>query len=159
MPENRTVPQMVADGIKADALGVARIMGRTNQQKKATPEEELLLWGTVADGWTIEQELSLLDQGKTREEVGLLKYPHRQQMIEDGERALDKSQQYAYAAHMAQKADPTWQPLPKPDALHPALEAAQSAPEPASGPSLLVPTPSPAAPIAPPPPSTPFLGG
>lgn len=136
MPETRTVPAILADDIKAGALGVAKMLGRSEDQKKATPEEELLLWGTTADGWSIEKELSLLDQGKSREEVGLLKYPHRQRLIEDGERAVDKAAQYRYAAHMARKADPAWTPLPKPDAPHPLLEADATAPPPPA-PSLL----------------------
>jgi hypothetical protein len=112
--DDETLARKIWADTKAQALGQAEVMGHVAGQKKLTPEEELLLWNTPADGWTPEQELALLLDGKSREEVGRQKFPKRQQLIEAGPRFLDKYEQAKYAAQMARKADPTWQPLPPP---------------------------------------------
>ena len=99
---------------KATAIGSAKLAGPAPGTKQYTPEEELLLWNTEAKGWTVEKELAMLAEGKSRREVGLLKYEHRKKLMESGERALDKYAQFKYAARMAQKADPSWSvPVPQ----------------------------------------------
>lgn len=125
---------------KAEAIRLAKLAGPGAEQVKYTPDDELLLWNTQAKGWTIEKELSLLSgvgpdglpmlgndgqpvKPKSREEVADLKYPHRQKLIESGERVLSKYAQAKYAADMARKADPTWAPTPPPGSVEPTMPA------------------------------------
>lgn len=136
---------------KALAPGVAKIRGRGNNQKEATPEEELLLWNTVAKGWTVEKEMQMLAEGKSPEAIGIEKFPHRMKLLESGDRALSKYEQFKYGAKLAQKADPTWQPR-----TTKAQEPAFPTPQPAAPPPLPEPLPPPDPPadlltVAPPP--------
>jgi hypothetical protein len=116
--EDEQVARRLSEDLKAQAVGVAALRGHGYGQVKLTPEDELLLWNREADGWTPERGLQLLAEGKSREAVGLLQFPHRQQLMESGERALDKTAQYTYARDMAKKSDPTWAP-PVPSAAGP----------------------------------------
>jgi len=117
---------------KAQVLGMAKLAGPGKDQTPLTPEDELLLWMTVADGWTPEQEMQMLLDGKSREDVGLAKYSHRKRMIEQGDRFFDKYAQARYAARMAQKSDPTWAPQPPPGALPTGQQTAVSTLSPSS---------------------------
>jgi hypothetical protein len=121
---------------KAQAIALAEMRGMAPGKKQLTPDEELMLFSKVADGWTVDKEMAMLAEGKTREEVGALKYPEREKLARQGKRALDKYEQAKYLADMARKFDPSWQPLtpksPEPPPL-PDLNMAQpAAPAPAS---------------------------
>jgi len=109
------IGQRLWQDMKAQVLGMAKQAGPGPGQKPLTPEEELLMWNTEADGWTPDKEMALLASGKSRTAVGLMKYLHRQKMAEQGERYFDKYAQAKYMADMARRADPTWT-LPVPQA-------------------------------------------
>ena len=129
--DDEAIAKKLHGDAKAQAVGVAKIRGQGMNQKPLTPDEELLLWATEANGWTPEKELALLAEGKSRAAVGLLKYPHRQKLMAAGERSLSKLAQAKYAAAMARNADPTWTPRPPEGAAPPPLpEAAPEAPPP-----------------------------
>jgi hypothetical protein len=158
--EDEQIARKLYEDSKATALGVAKLRGHGLNQKQGTSEDELTMWNATAKGWSIEKELQLLAEGKSREAVGLLKYPHRQKMIEQGERAIDKTKQFEYAATMAKKSDPSWQPTPPPGAAEPSMPTPEAPPpEPADT------MPAEMAPPAPLPPpaagafSIPMIGG
>ena len=139
--DDERISRKLYEDLKAQAIGVAKIRGMAPGQKQATAEEERLLFMQEADGWTVEKELALLtgldpmtglpivdpqtgqpSKPKSREAVGLEKYPHRQKLAASGERAISKYQQSKYLADMARKVDPSWAPTPTPkDPPPPAL--------------------------------------
>ncbi len=104
------IGQRLWQDAKAAAIGTKKLAGPAPGTKQYTPDEELLLWNTEDKGWTMEKEMELLASGKSPRAVGLLKYPHRQKLMESGERALDKYAQFVYASKLAQRADPSWKP-------------------------------------------------
>lgn len=127
------------DNTKAQVLGMAEEAGPGADQTKYTGADELLMWNAKADGWTIEKEFALLGlspdgvtplldpmtgqpvKGKSREEVGDLKYPARPKMAKQGKRFFDKYAQFKYYDDMAKRTDPTYQtPVPQ-AAQEPAL--------------------------------------
>lgn len=126
------------ENAKAEALGMAELAGPGNNQKEATPEEELLLWNTVAKGWTVEKEMQMLAEGKSPSAIGIEKFPHRMKLLASGKRALSKYEQFKYGMKLAQKADPTWQPR-----RTKAQEPAFPTPQPAAPPPLPEPLPPP----------------
>lgn len=109
--------------LKAQAAGTAKLAGPGPNQTQLSPDQELLLFMKEADGWTPEKEMALLAEGKTRQEVGNEKYPHRLKLAASGDRALSKYAQIKYLADMARKADPTWAPTVPQGALPPAVGA------------------------------------
>lgn len=94
------------------AVGVAGVRGHGLDQVEYSPEDERTMFMTEAPGWTIEKELALLAEGKSRAEVGALKYSQRQKMAQSGPRFLDKYEQAKWLAGMRQQLDPTWMPMP-----------------------------------------------
>lgn len=156
--EDMRVAQKLWDDAKAQAVGVAKLRGLGRDQKEYTAQDELLLWNKEADGWTPEREAALLtgvnpdgtpildEQGqpvkpKSREEVGLLKYPHRMKMAASGERALSKYAQAKWAAQTARRADPLWQPPAPPGSAMPATPTTTTTdqPPPEAGASAISP--------------------
>lgn len=128
--DDERIARKLWEDAKAQAVGVAKLRGPGRDQVKYTPADEQLLWNREAEGWTVEKEMQLLAEGKSREAVGLLKYPHRQQLAESGERFLDKYEQARYAAKQAQAADPTWTVTPPAGSQEPPAVAPTPEPDP-----------------------------
>ena len=106
------IAQRLYEDAKAEAVGMAELAGHADDQKQYTQAEQELLFMREADGWTPEKELALLAQGKTRRQVGAMKYPFRLKLAKSGARALDPYAQARYLADMRQKLDPSWKPTP-----------------------------------------------
>lgn len=121
---------------KAAALGTADLTGHSADQKRLTPQEAVVLWNEEAPGWSHDKELTLLASGKSREEVGLLKYPKRQKMMEASGRYIDKYAQFQYADQMAKLSDPTYV-TPPPQGQEPPVPLAEP---PTSPPAPIDPT-------------------
>ena len=111
---------------KAIAAGTAKLAGPAPGTKKYTNDEIDLLWNEEAPGWTIEKELALLAEGKSRRAVGLEKFPHRKKLMESGERVLDKYAQFKFAYETARRNDPTWDIAPPPGSQPPTLSSDMS---------------------------------
>ena len=108
-PRDEDIARMLWSDMKAQAQEIAKMRGPAPQNKNLTPDEELLLYNQTAKGWTAEKEIAMLAAGKSREEIGLVKYPHRERLAKSGGRALSKLEQSKYHDHMARKVDPSWQ--------------------------------------------------
>lgn len=134
--QDQQVAAMLWDDLKAQAKGVASLRGAAPGIKKLTTEEEDTMYWEQADGWTPDKEIALLAEGKSREEVGLLKYPHREKLAKSNGRALSKYEQAKYHANMAKKTDPDWQP-PLNKYQEPPLPPGLSAPTEATPPAAL----------------------
>lgn len=102
---------------KAHTLGMLKEAGMGAGQKQLTPDDERRMWMEEAEGWTVDKELAMLAEGKTRGQVGAMKYPHRQKMMATGERYFSKYEQAAFASSLSKKIDPTWAPPPPKTAL------------------------------------------
>lgn len=134
--QDQQIAQMLWESMKTQAKEIAEMRGPAPGVKKLTPEEEQTLFWKMADGWTPDKEIALLQSGKSREEVGLLKFPHREKLAKSNGRALSKYEQAVYLANMAKKSDPAFTPPPN------------KYQEPAPPPGLMPPTESDAPPAA-----------
>lgn len=120
-------------------------------------EQRARFWQT-AKGWTPEQEAALLAQGKSRQDIGLRKYPYREIDAKAGGRAEDERAQAEYVREMAALGPPEQNALeslapPESDEQgaapqeQPLLGLGAVAPAPVTAP---VTAPTPAAPTMPP---------
>lgn len=139
--DDQRIAEKLWSDTKAAALGTADLTGHSVDEKKLTQHEAVLLWNQEADGWSHDKELALLASGKSRQAVGLLKYPNRQKLMEASGRYLDKYAQYRYADSLAKLSDPTYQtppgtgepPLPMAADPTPPTDAPAPAPLPLGG--------------------------
>mgnify|MGYP001586674362 CR=1 FL=1 len=129
MPDitDEAVAKNMWKNLKAQAIGIAKMRGPAPGKQEMTPEEEDTIYMRLAKGWTVEQELGLQVEGKSREEIGNLKYPDRMKLAASGERALSKLKQAQFLAKLAQRNDPTWTPYPRRKPPEPVLDGGMSA--------------------------------
>ena len=92
MPEgqDQEIAKMIWADMKKQAQEIAEMRGLAPGNKKLTPDEELALFMREAPDWSPDKEAILLAEGKTREEVGLLKYPERERLAKSGGRIQPK---------------------------------------------------------------------
>ncbi len=82
MPDitDEAVAKNMWKNLKAQAIGIAKLRGLAPGKQEMTPDEEDTIYMRQAPGWTVEQELGLQVEGKSREEIGNLKYPDRMKL-------------------------------------------------------------------------------
>lgn len=141
MPEQKSIQTRLAerldDFVKEFAPRVAEINRPVLGNVPVKPAERQARWWQEAKGWTPEQEMALLQQGMSREDVGLLKYPNREIDARAAGRG-DPRKEATYARDMSAMGPPPPEPLE-------AAAVAVQAPEPTT---LAAPVPQPSAPIA-----------
>ena len=129
MPQvtDQAAAELMWKNLKAQAIGIAKLRGLAPGKQEMTSDEEDTIYMQQADGWTVEQELGLLLEGKSREEIGNLKYPKRMKLAATGERALSKLRQAQFLAKLAQRNDPTWTPYPPKKPPEPVIDGGMTA--------------------------------